>query len=117
MMAVYAATGVESCKLTHNQTHAVQLGGSEGLAPWQLNTFTKHMLDKLNSAYQPEMNRETAKVMAAFEKDEPYFHGSSSVSHPIGIRVLLDYLLPNYRGWCLQSNSVMGINLPAVGCS
>jgi hypothetical protein len=108
MTQVYAATGVESCKLTHNRTHAVQLGGSEGLAPWQLNTFTKHMLDKLNSAYQPEMNRETAKVMAAFEKDEPYFHGSSSVSHPIGIRVLLDYLLPNYRGWCRQSNSVMG---------
>jgi hypothetical protein len=108
MTQVFAATGVESCKLTHNRTHAVQLGGSEGLAPWQLNTFTKHMLDKLNSAYQPEMNRETAKVMASFEKDEPYFHGSSNVQHPVGIPVLLDYLLPNYRMWCNQSNSVMG---------
>jgi hypothetical protein len=45
MTQVYNETGVKSCKLTHNQTHAVQLGGSEGLAPWQLNTFTKHMLD------------------------------------------------------------------------
>ena len=108
MTQVFAATGVESCKLTHNRTHAVQLGGSEGLAPWQLNTFTKHMLDKLNSAYQPEMNRETAKVMAAFEKDEPYFHGSFHVQHPVGIPVLMDYLLPNYRLWCNQSNSAQG---------
>jgi hypothetical protein len=108
MMAVYAATGVESCKLTHNRTHAVQLGGSEGLAPWQLNTFTKHMLDKLNSAYQPKMNRETAKVMAHFEKDEPYFHGSSNVQHPVGIPVLTNYLLPNYCMWCNQSNSAEG---------
>jgi hypothetical protein len=102
MTQIYTATGVESCKLTHNRTHAVQLGGSEGLAPWQLNTFTKHMLDKLNLAYVPEMNRETAKVMAAFEKDEPYFHGSSNVHHPIAIPVLLDYLLPNYCIWCHQ---------------
>jgi hypothetical protein len=96
MKQVYAATGVESCKLTHNQTHAVQLGGSEGLAPWQLNIFTKHMLDKLNSTYQPEMNQETARVMAHFEKDEPYFHGLSHVQHPVGIPILMDYLLPNY---------------------
>jgi hypothetical protein len=107
MMQVYAATGVESCKLTHNRTHAVQLGGSEGLAPWQLNTFIKHMLDKLNLAYQPEMNQE-AKVMAAFDKDEPYSYGSSNVGHPIAIPVLLDYLLPNYCSWCHQSNLVRG---------
>jgi hypothetical protein len=32
---VDAETGVELWKLTHNRTHdAVQLGGSEGLAPW-----------------------------------------------------------------------------------
>jgi hypothetical protein len=90
MTAVYTATGVASCKLTHNCTHAVQLGGSEGLAPWQLNTFTKHMLDKLNSAYQPEMNQLTAKVMAAFEKDEPYFHGSSNVQPPVAWATLID---------------------------
>jgi hypothetical protein len=108
MTQVYAETGVESCKLTHNRTHAVQLGGSEGLAPWQLNTFTKHMLDKLNSAYQPEMNRETAKVMAAFEKDEPYFHGSSNLEHPVPVGTLIDFLLPNYRMWKRQANSAEG---------
>jgi hypothetical protein len=108
MTQVYRETGVESYKMTHNRTHAVQLGGSEGLAPWQLNTFTKHMLDKLNSAYQPEMNRETAKVMAAFEKDEPYFHGSSNLQHPVPVPTLINFLLPNYASWVRQANSVVG---------
>jgi hypothetical protein len=108
MTQVYAETGVESCKLTHNRTHAVQLGGSEGLAPWQLNTFTKHMLDKLNSAYVPEMNRETAKVMASFEKDEPYFHGSSNLQPPVAWATLMDYLLPHFREWVRQANSPIG---------
>jgi hypothetical protein len=94
--------------LTHHRTHAVQLGGSEGLAPWQLNTFTKHMLDKLNSAYQPEMNQETAKVMASFEKDEPYFHGSSNLQHPVPVPTLIDFLLPNYRRWKREANSLEG---------
>jgi hypothetical protein len=77
------------------------------------------MLDKLNLAYQPKMNQETSKVMAYFEKDEPYFHGSSNVQHPVGIPVLLDYLLPNYQMcWCNQSNSIMGdLSLPAAGNS
>jgi hypothetical protein len=108
MTSVLAETGVDSCKLTHNRTHAVQHGGSEGLAPWQLNTLTKHMLDKLNSAYQPEMNRETAKVMAAFEKDEPYFHGSSNLQPPVAWGTLMDYLLPQYRDWKRQANSLNG---------
>jgi hypothetical protein len=108
MAQVYIENGVKSCKLTHDRTHDVQLGGSEGLAPWQLNTFTKHMLDKLNSAYQPEMNRETAKVMATFKKVEPYFHGSSNLQHPVPVRMLIAFLLPNYRRWKRQVNLAEG---------
>jgi hypothetical protein len=42
------------------------------------------------------MNRETAKMMAAFEKDEPDFHGSSNLHHPVPAPTLIDFLLPNY---------------------
>jgi hypothetical protein len=66
------------------------------------------MLDKLNSAYQPKMNCETAKVMAAFEKDEPYFHGSSNLEHPVPVGTLIYFLLPDYRMWKRQANSVEG---------
>ncbi len=108
MKQVYRNTGVKSCKLTHHRTHAVQLAGSEGLAPWQINTMTKHMIDKLNSAYQPEMDRETAKVMSGHERDEPYFQGTSHLAPPRPIRVLLDLLLPQYSDWCEQQQSRHG---------
>jgi hypothetical protein len=50
----YEGAGVRSCKRIHKRTDATKCGGSRGLAPHQINTFTNHMLDKLNSAYQSE---------------------------------------------------------------
>jgi hypothetical protein len=55
---IYKGAGVRSCKKTHERTNAIQYGGSRGLAPHQINTFTNHMLDKLNSAYQSEADFE-----------------------------------------------------------
>jgi hypothetical protein len=108
MKQVYRDTGVKSCKLTHHRTHAVQLAGSEGLAPWQITTMTKHMLDKLNSAYQPEMDRETAKVRSGHERDEPYFQGTSHLQAPMPVSSLMDLLLPKYGEWCEQQQSRHG---------
>jgi hypothetical protein len=61
---VYEKTGVSSCKVTHHRTLAVQHAGSEGLAPYQISTMTKHMLDKLHSSYMCEVDKEVCKVMA-----------------------------------------------------
>ena len=52
MKQIFAATGVQSCKLTHDRTTSLQYAGFEGLAPFQVNTLTNHMLDKQHSAYQ-----------------------------------------------------------------
>jgi hypothetical protein len=108
MKQVYKETGVKSCKLTHHRTHAVQLAGSEGLAPWQINTMTKHMLEKLHSAYQPEMDRETAKVMSGHERDKPYYQGTSHLPPVRPVSELLDALLPKYSDWCVQQKSRHG---------
>lgn len=57
---IYKSTGVKAIKLTHDRTAAIQYAGSEGLAPYQINTFTNHILDKLNSAYQSVSDREVS---------------------------------------------------------
>jgi hypothetical protein len=99
MKDVYKKTKVSSCKVTHNRTHAVQYAGSEGLAPWQINVFTKHMLEKLNSAYQAEMDKMSSKVMAGFGKEEPYVVDYTEIKLPHAIRYYIDLLLPEYGIW------------------
>jgi hypothetical protein len=108
MKAVYEGTGIEGCKLTHNRTYAVQQGGSEGLAPYQTNTFTKHMSDKSNKAYQPEVNKEACKVMAGFGKDEAYFVEREHLTLPDDILTLTSLLLPRYSTWVEQHHSAEG---------
>jgi hypothetical protein len=49
---ILCATGVTRTKVTHHRTAALQYAGFWGLAPWQVNTMTNHMLDKQHSAYQ-----------------------------------------------------------------
>ena len=51
MKQIYAATGVQPCKVTHHRTNATQYGGFNGMAPWQINTMTNHRLEKQSSAY------------------------------------------------------------------
>ena len=35
-------------------------------APHQISSMTKQLLEKMHSAYQPEIDKETAKIMAGF---------------------------------------------------
>ena len=108
MRQVLDATGVESCKLTHHRTQCVQLAGAESLAPWQINTLTKHLLEKLNSAYQSECDAETLKVMANFRKSEAYFNALSHLQLPHDIDYYIKCLLPRYDDWMAQRASPTG---------
>jgi len=108
MEQIFDATGVTCCKLTHLRTLAVQHAGSEGLAPWQINTMTKHMLEKINSAYQSEVDKTTMKVMAGFSQDESYFVPRTFVATPLPIEQLCHLLLPNLAEWRIQAESPQG---------
>jgi hypothetical protein len=108
MRDVFNSTGVESCKLTHHRTHAVQYAGSEGLAPWQINTLTKHMLEKFHSAYQSEVDKESLKVMSGFSRDESRFVPVEHLALPYSIEYYLRALLPKYPEWVQQMESVRG---------
>jgi hypothetical protein len=68
MNDVLEKANVAFCKSTHLRTQAVQYASSRGLASDQINTITKHILDKLNSAYQPEVEEECMKVMSGFRE-------------------------------------------------
>ena len=108
MRQVYKETGVRSCKVTHHRTHAVQHGGANSLAPYQMSTLTKHIVNKYNTAYAPEVDKQACKVMAGYNKDEAYFNACSHVrlDHPVSTYV--NWLLPNYRTWVAQQESREG---------
>jgi hypothetical protein len=108
MKEVYMATGVEGCKLTHNRTYAVQHAGSEGLAPHQINSFTKHMLEKLHKSYQSEVDKEACKVMAGFGREEGYFVEREFLQPPWETEELINFLLPKYSAWLQQAASRHG---------
>lgn len=108
MDIIYEATGVSACKVTHLRTLAVQHAGSEGLAPWQINTMTKHMLEKINSAYQSEVDKKTMKVMAGFSQDESYFVPRTFVELPVPIDQLVHIILPKLAEWRMQAESPHG---------
>jgi hypothetical protein len=105
---VFDETNVVSCKVTHDRTLAVQHAGSEGLAPYQISTMTKHMLEKLHSAYMAEVDKEVCKVMAGFSKEEPYFVPRTMLTllHPIEVYERL--LLPDLADWRVEAASVGG---------
>ena len=59
---IFHGTNTTSCKVTHLRTTAVQLAGFEGLRPDQINTLTKHMLEKMFSAYQSILEKEVSLI-------------------------------------------------------
>jgi hypothetical protein len=107
MEAVCAATGVKSCKVTHHRAQAMQLAGSESLAPWQINTMTKHMLEKLPAACQSETDRDTVRVMAGCPKGE-HFNENSLMQLPHDVDHCVRLLLPNCCDWLRQRESPNG---------
>lgn len=68
MREVYNKTGVDpQCKITHHRSQAVLIGASAGLNNSQIASFTKHVQDKLHTAYLPDCERTAMKVMAGFQ--------------------------------------------------
>ena len=62
MKRVFDEASVDSCKVTHQRTTAIQYAGFEGLAPYQINTMTNDMLEKQHSAYQSVMERQVSST-------------------------------------------------------
>ena len=60
MKSILEKTGVEYCKVTHLRMLALQFAGFAGLAPYQVNTLTNHMLDKQHRAYQSVTEKEVS---------------------------------------------------------
>lgn len=104
----YVATGVDSCKVTHHRTQCVQYGGSESLAPWQINTLTKHMIEKFHKSYQSNCDKETLKVMAGFKKEDDRFVPREHLVLPRPIQYYIDLLLPDYNQWVRQTTERRG---------
>ena len=102
--AIYEGAGVASCKRTHERTNAIQYAGSEGLAPWQINTFTNHILDKLNSAYQSEADKEACLVMAGFNKSESHYLPEDQIRLPSTVEYYVKKLLPLIEDYRRQSS-------------
>lgn len=99
-------------KVTHHRTMMVQIAGSRGLTPYQVSTMTKHLMDKIYSAYQPEVEQETLKVMSGFKKHEaryvPTEHAQLPGNHNEYLRIGLRRLLPHYDRYLLEYHSVDG---------
>jgi hypothetical protein len=114
MRQVLAATGLDALggKVTHHRTQAVQYAGSRGLQPWQVCTFTKHMTEKFHSAYQPEVEEESMRVMSGFRKYESRFVPTEHVVFPGKqeqyIMDGINLLLPHYQRYVAEFDSELG---------
>jgi hypothetical protein len=75
MLECYEKTGVDhNCKVTHQRTQAVLIGGSKGLNNRQITSFTKHTTDKFHTAYLPDCEETAMKVMCGFRKVSKYMY-------------------------------------------
>lgn len=92
---MYRHTGVTAPKLTYDRTSAVQYGGSEGLAPYQIHSLTKHITDKFHRSYQAEADKEACKVYAGFSKEEAYFVPRTLLKLPYTIEEYENFMFGN----------------------
>jgi hypothetical protein len=101
-----------STKVTHHRTACVQYGGSQGLTAEQISTITKHKLDKLHSAYMPEVEEETLRVMSGFRKWETRYVKTEHVVFPRERKLYLKagtkHLLPHYDRYLREQRSPRG---------
>ena len=58
MRQIYKTTGIIASKVTHDRAHAIQYGGAEGLAPYQIHSLSKHMTEKYFRSYASEADKE-----------------------------------------------------------
>ena len=109
MIHIYAATGVINSKVCHHRTAALQYGGFESLGPHQVNTLTKHKLEKQSSAYGPVAERITCKVMAGFKNGEPYHLERGQVVLPHSITMYENMLFGDkFTDWRDEADSEDG---------
>ena len=60
------------------------MGGFESLGPHQVNTLTKHKIEKQSSLYGPVAEQKTLQIMAGFKNGEPYhLDKAKSFSHTV----------------------------------
>ena len=112
MEQVYKATKIDACKLTHHRTNAVQRAGSESLAPHQISTMTKHVLDHFHKSYFPELDKSVCSVMAGFSKDEAWYVPRAYIDSPpnkaTSWKACCSYLMEGYNIWIQQRASAEG---------
>jgi Centromere DNA-binding protein complex CBF3 subunit, domain 2 len=109
MNNVLEKSGVEFCKSTHFRTQAVQYVGSRGLTSDQMSTITMHIMEKLHSAYQPEVDKECMKVMSGFCKNDVRFVREENIEIPEAfLAVCMKPLLPHYGRYLHERLSPMG---------
>ena len=73
MKDIYSKTGASTCKLTHLRTGSLQNLGFEGLHPYQINTLTKHILEKQLAAYGAEAEWEVSSYPCVVQYYYYYF--------------------------------------------
>ena len=100
-------------KVTHHRTMCVQYGGSQGLTSEQISTVTKHKQDKLHTAYMPEVEEETLKVMSGFKKWEHRYVKAEHVQFPgrdqeAYLRLGIRFLIPEYDRYLSEQSSTRG---------
>ena len=112
MSQVFKATKIDPCKLTHHRTNAVQRAGSESMAPHQISTMTKHVLDKMHQAYYPEVDKKLCAVMAGFSNDEKWYVPRTYLDQPpnnaTSWAACCSYLMEGYPVWLQQRHSAEG---------
>jgi hypothetical protein len=69
---IFRQAGVRSVKVTHNRTVAIQ--NMACLTPFQILSFTKHIVDtKLMAAYQAKVDHVACTVQSGFRPGEEWF--------------------------------------------
>ena len=104
---------------THPKSYVCSAAGRKRrpCAPLDLNSLVEHMLDKMHKCYQPEVDKESCKVMAGFSKDDAYAAEHKFLGPPWPSASLIILLLPKYTTWVLaQHKSGEGGKTPCSCC-
>lgn len=63
---IYDKAGIEACKVTHHRTACLQQLGFCGLTPHQINTLTKHVLEKQLKSYGAEAEWVVSSLLVSY---------------------------------------------------
>ena len=99
---IYKNTGIRNCKVTHDRTVAIQ--NMSGLTPYQISSFTKHIVDnKLSASYLAEADREACLHQSGFGRGEEWFVPEAFIPlSSVELHRWEMHLLPKIRQWRQQ---------------